>query len=456
MCRPSVAIAVQCLVAVFSRATATTVKRHPATVVMSFDGFRPDYIRPDLTPHMAQFRDASAAPPYIRSAFPTKTFVNHFTMATGLNPETHGVLDNTMFDSHNETMHYTYEQFHYDETVVPIWIQNENNGEGRHSGVMMWPGSEFPYQGKHPTYTEIYNNSIHWNSRIDTIMSWIEDENQPANLVFAYFEEPDKTSHRKGVNSQEIKNQIVRVDNTVKYMLDQLKYKNLEEKINLIILSDHGMETVTYDKIIFLDDYISNMIYKSVISGPNAFILPNIGKFDEVYTNLSSGAYTSKTFYVFKKYELPDRWHMKNNARLNGIIYLLAKPSYAFWYSLYQTILDKTTKEMFRAGAHGYDNEDPQMRALFMVSGPMFKKNFTAQPFDNVDLYPLISHLLALDETANYSRPVNGSIAGVEQLLLSSKSSIVDTSSSSTSSPSLHVLASIIAATYIQALKKYQ
>jgi len=60
-------------------------------------------------------------------------------------------------------------------------------------------------------------------------------------------------------------------------MLDQLKYKNLEEKINLIILSDHGMETVTYDKIIFLDDYVSNMTYKSVISGPNAFILPNIG-----------------------------------------------------------------------------------------------------------------------------------------------------------------------------------
>lgn len=114
---------------------------------------------------------------------------------------------------------------------------------------------------------------------------------------------------------------------------------------------------------------------------------------------------------------------------------------------------------MFRAGAHGYDNEDPLMRALFMVSGPMFKKNFTAQPFDNVDLYPLISHLLALDETANYSRPVNGTIAGVEQLLLSPKSSIVDTSSSSsssTSSPSPHVLVSIIAATYIHALKKYQ
>lgn len=108
-------------------------------------------------------------------------------------------------------------------------------------------------------------------------------------------------------------------------------------------------------------------------------------------------------------------------------------------------------KKMFRTGTHGYDNDDPQMHALFMVSGPMFKKNFTAQPFDNVDLYPLISHLLALDETANYSRPVNGTIAGVEQLLLSPKSSSANTSSSL----SLHVLAGTIA-TFIKALRKYQ
>lgn len=61
-------------------------------------------------------------------------------------------------------------------------------------------------------------------------------------------------------------------------MVDQIKYKNLEDKINLIILSDHGMDTVTYDRLIFLDDYVSNMTYKSVIAGPNAFILPNMGR----------------------------------------------------------------------------------------------------------------------------------------------------------------------------------
>lgn len=62
-----------------------------------------------------------------------------------------------------------------------------------------------------------------WTSRVDKIMSWIKNETQPANLVLAYFEEPDSTGHAKGVGSQEVKNQIVRVDVTVKYVLNVMK-----------------------------------------------------------------------------------------------------------------------------------------------------------------------------------------------------------------------------------------
>jgi predicted AlkP superfamily pyrophosphatase or phosphodiesterase len=73
-------------------------------------------------PTLSRFRDEHAAPPYMRPAFPTKTFVNHHTIATGLHPEQHGVLDNYMFDRDHRTMYKTYEQFHYDEAVVPIWV----------------------------------------------------------------------------------------------------------------------------------------------------------------------------------------------------------------------------------------------------------------------------------------------------------------------------------------------
>jgi len=55
-------------------------------------------------------------------------------------------------------------------------------------------------------------------SRVDKIISWIKDKKRPANLVYAYFEEPDNTGHLNGSKSQEIRNQIIKADNTVKYL----------------------------------------------------------------------------------------------------------------------------------------------------------------------------------------------------------------------------------------------
>lgn len=64
--------------------------------------------------------------------------------------------------------------------------------------------------------------------------------------------------------------------------MDQIKKANLEDKVNVIIVSDHGMETITYDGIIFLDKYASNDTFKAIVSGPNAFVHPNPGKFAEL------------------------------------------------------------------------------------------------------------------------------------------------------------------------------
>lgn len=118
-------------------ASVATISQHPLLLVVSFDGFRPDYVQPDVTPHLARFRDAAAAPPYMRNVFPTKTFVNHFTIATGLYAETHGVLDNYMFDRNGNLMHYKYEQFHYNEAVVPIWVRGSFLSTIKHNGIIL-------------------------------------------------------------------------------------------------------------------------------------------------------------------------------------------------------------------------------------------------------------------------------------------------------------------------------
>ncbi|XP_050424008.1 ectonucleotide pyrophosphatase/phosphodiesterase family member 5-like isoform X4 [Adelges cooleyi] len=343
-------------------ATTTSLSKHPLVLVVSFDGFRPDYVSDKWTPNLAKLKATGAVPPYMRNVFPTKTFVNHFSMATGLYPEVHGVLDNYMYDEEYQLMHNTYKQFHYNDRVIPIWTENEFNGDGRHSGVMMWIASEFAYQGKMPTHIAMYN----------------------------------------------------------RYLIDLIKKEGLETKINLIIVSDHGMESVAYDHLIYLNKYVDTTTFTNISTGPNMFIHPNPNKFLEVYKNLTEMANATGQFHVYTKENVLTRWHMNNSARLEGLIYLLAEPKYAFSDTYIENNFKGRDISKAEVGVHGYDNQESSMHAFFMAQGPAFKKNFTATPFDNVDLFPLVAHILNIKQLSNHV-PTNGTITNVQQLLSGSQ-----------------------------------
>lgn len=52
-------------------------------------------------------------------------------------------------------------------------------------------------------------------------------------------------------------------------------------------------------------------------------------------------------------------------------------------------------------GEHGYDNTEPLMQALFVAYGPAFRVGAKLPAFPNVDVYPLMTHLLGLPAAAN-------------------------------------------------------
>src|SRR5690349_9906946 len=79
------------------RASATPAQR-PYVVLVSFDGFRADYL--DRLP-LPNFRRLAASGVRARSmlpSFPSKTFPNHYTLVTGLYPGDHGIVANTFWD----------------------------------------------------------------------------------------------------------------------------------------------------------------------------------------------------------------------------------------------------------------------------------------------------------------------------------------------------------------------
>ncbi len=154
---------------------------------------------------------------------------------------------------------------------------NEYTGGHRYSGVMMWPASEFVYQGKYPTFMVPYNHSINWKNRVDIALNWIRNKKTPANLVLIYFEEPDETGHKYGPNSPQLDHQLRKINSITQYYLQQLMILGIRDKISTVILSDHGMSTVNQTAVTNLNFFINPAHYQSCGKSPALQIQPNKG-----------------------------------------------------------------------------------------------------------------------------------------------------------------------------------
>lgn len=110
-------------IAVFVALFVSGQKDDNLLLLVSYDAFRPEYFDRDVTPFMNDLRKRGTSTDYLRNVFPTKTFTNHHTISTGMFPEEHGVLGNTLFDAKmNKELKYGYELFHYNENIMPIWV----------------------------------------------------------------------------------------------------------------------------------------------------------------------------------------------------------------------------------------------------------------------------------------------------------------------------------------------
>ncbi|XP_065223789.1 bis(5'-adenosyl)-triphosphatase enpp4-like [Planococcus citri] len=380
------------------------VSTHPIIVIFGFDGFRYDYLKRGLNPVLKDITERGVSTDFLMNVFPTKTFTNFFSIATGMYAEAHGVLANKVFSENGTCLKYSYEMFHYNEDIVPIWTLNEKTGEGRHSGCMMWPGCDYPYQNINLTYFQKYNNTIKWTDRIDMMMTWLLDPEKPMNLLNAYFEQPDAIGHAFGPYSEKTNEKLKQVDEILLYFFEKLNQQpELKDRINLIVLSDHGMVEIKTDKIINISALMDPETYTKCGDSPVIQILPKPGFEDAIYQNLTLSAQNNKTFKIYKKEEMPDFWYWKNNRRNIGL-YAASNPCYSFD--------DNPTQK----GNHGYVPGLKNMRAFFTAIGPIFRQPTHVTWLHNIDIYPLISYVLKLESPPEHVKP-NGTLAKIKYIL---------------------------------------
>jgi len=397
--------------------------KHPKLVVLSYDGFRFDYMEKTNTPTLDSLKSQGVHTPYMQPQFTTKTFPNHQSIVTGLHTESHGIMDNQVYDPEHGQLSgydsYNEEFWNFRDDVVPVWILNQWAENGRFSGSS-WPGSNHPY-GKNKTVADhylTYNRSLSFEDRIEYVVDWLTDKEKPANLVFMYFDEPDGMGHTYGPESPEVIKEIQRMDKVTKHLVNRLKEEGLYEKVNIIILSDHGFQEVSLKNYINITALVNlDSIEKPYIGTPITQLRPKPGKFEEVYKGLKEGS-KSSNFSVYKKEELPKRWFYGDNRRIMPIVVIAdlghVFDDYANRYKKLSKKLNITYDENRKFGIHGYDNNAVTMRAFFLAHGPAFKKGVEIPAFDNVDLFPLICSIMDLEPAPN-----NGTLKIVQQALSS-------------------------------------
>jgi predicted AlkP superfamily pyrophosphatase or phosphodiesterase len=376
----------------------TSTQNDTYVVMLSLDGFRWDYSSLYNTPNLNRIAQEGVKADAMISCYPSKTFPNHYSMATGLYPDHHGIVNNSFFDSRlgfysiSDRQSVEFPDFYDGE---PIWITAEK--QGVKTASFYWVGSEAQIKGIQPTYWKKYKQRVPFATRIDTVIHWLAlPEAARPRLITFYFHEPDWTSHEYGPASPQTKIMVERIDSLIGVFVGKVKALPNASKINIIIVSDHGMAQLSKDKVINLSTYINKDWFEIVAGGNPIYNLQPKEQFKkQALESLRKIPYLK----VWERDSIPKRYHYGTNPRVCDILI-----EADFGYSVSWT----DDKERFSGGAHGYDNMYPEMQGIFFAFGPAFKKGYRQTPFINTDLYPMIAFILGIKP-----EPTDGKIGEV-------------------------------------------
>lgn len=390
------------------RGVKTRIDTKQTIVLLSFDGFRHDFIEQENLKNFKEIARSGVRAKSLQTTFVTKTFPNHFTMVTGLYEESHGIVGNYMYDpvykEHFDPMQSSEDPKWWNATT-PIWISNEiqflkDSKRTRKSATILWPGSETSYDGHWPYYTrKKYESNMTAKNRFDRILNLLTEPN-PVNFIACYFDEPDKTAHLYGPDHRNTSRVLKELDDTIGHFVERLKSVDLYDKINIMLVSDHGMASVPSKNIIKLSNIIHPNEYDLVSYGTFLLIRPKKGMTKKIYKKLKNITHI-KTYY---RQDIPERWHYKNNRRVTKI--------FAIADEGYYVTPGQANDYPYPKGDHGYDNTLMSMHGIFIAHGPAFKKKHEIDIVYNIDIYSLMCHILDINP-----HPNNGTFEGVQDMV---------------------------------------
>jgi predicted AlkP superfamily pyrophosphatase or phosphodiesterase len=382
----------------------------PYLILISLDGFRWDYVDRFNPPHLSSFINSGVKAESLIPSFPSKTFPNHYTIATGLYPENHGLVGNSFY-SNELKLNYAIRDRKMVENGAfykgtPIWVQA--NKEGVVSASYFFVGSETKIQGILPTYYHRYDGSVKNEKRVSQVLKWLYlPKEQRPHMITLYFSDMDDTGHRYGPNNdEELKKTLLELDKNLGDLFEGVKSTGLP--VNIIVVSDHGMSEVASENYIAIEDVKNDSKYLTVNNGAILNIHPkNNFSTDSIYKYLKK---KELNFKVYKTKDTPGFEYIPKNKDWGAIQII---PDFSYYFSISKSIEFKKNSLRKVSGVHGYSPEYKDMHGIFYANGPAFKKGYEIPSVKNIHIYPLMCEILGLDISDN----IDGKLLEIENVL---------------------------------------
>jgi len=374
----------------------------PTVILVSLDGFRYDYLNLYRPSNLNSLAASGVRAKWMIPSFPSKTFPNHYTIATGLYPQDHGIVENNIYDPLFKAVFTLSDRREVENgrwwLGEPIWVTAEKHGQKAAS--VFYPGTEAEIAGTRPSFWKKYDKEMSNDARVDTLLSWLDlPRDQRPTFLALYFSDPDDAGHEFGPIASETRKAVLNVDKEIGRLIIGLKAREIFRQIDLIIVSDHGMASVRLTNAILLDKlFDTNLASRIFWTREIVSIFPKAGKEDEIYQSLKRRLPPQGR--VYRKAEMPARFHYSQSPRIAPLLVL---PAEGWILTNRKAFAEMQAKGETKRpkGGHGYDNQLPSMRAIFIAHGEAFKKGKVVSPFENIQVYNIMAKILGLKPAVN-------------------------------------------------------
>lgn len=371
---------------------APSQRGKPYVVLISFDGFRPEYLQRLNLPNFERVWRDGVRSTGMYPVFPSKTFPNHYSIVTGLYAEHHGLVANSFNDPQRGARYSMYDTLTVRDGSwyrgEPLWVTAEK--QGMVSASYFWVASEAAIGGAKPTFWKPYNGRVPNFARVDSVLSWLAlPEDRRPHLVTMYFSDADDAGHRHGPLSPQLDSAAARLDSALGRLLDGVARLPVRERVYFVLVSDHGMSEVSPRWYAALDTLIDLAGVTIADAGPNANLHVAGGRARALRDSINRRMRHGRAYL---RDEIPGHLHYRADPRIGDLVVIMEDH-----YQIGRA--DRLPVE--GTASHGWDPTIPNMRALFIVKGPGIPRGKVIGGFENVDIYPFITEILGLRPAAN-------------------------------------------------------